>query len=217
MFNGYYEWRLEGPGQKRPFEVTLHVKIDTCRVEVTFVNDPGLVYRAHEETWVPGNELCPHPIEWTENHDHCEVWVRSEEGSLDIVLGSGTNYTIIVEGDDADANVIAGANAHIGNVAIYVSGNIDFQMTGATSIADSITIALETGVSVDVDVTLPPGIGGSFDFGYRMFSYTEGINVTTRGTWSTDRPYVTSDYDTSDTTVTIAVACECGDIVADLA
>ncbi|MHA2020754.1 MAG: hypothetical protein ACW98J_09090 [Candidatus Thorarchaeota archaeon] len=197
-----------------PDSVILDINMPAGAIEITFTDDPALLYDIHMEVnQLTINQYGDPTVTFSAN----EIDLTYEAASATIVLGSGTNYTIDIDCSAASVSVIAGANAHIGDVSISASaGSIDFQMTSAVSIYDNITIDFEAEAgSIDADVTLPSGFGGSFDGATSVGTVT----VTPSGSWSevSGNNYETSDYATAESTVTITAETTVGSITADLA
>jgi hypothetical protein len=197
-----------------PASVTLDVNLPAGAIEIAFTDDATLLYDIHMEV---SRQILDQYGDPTVTFSANEIDLTYAAGSVIIFLGSGTNYTFDIHSSAASVSVIAGANACIGNVTIGASaGSIDFQMTSDVRIYGNITILLETPAgSIDVDVTLPSGFGGSFDGAADVGSVT----VTSSGSWfqMSGNNYETTDFATADSTVTITAGTTAGSITADLA
>ncbi len=197
-----------------PDSVTLDINLPAGAIEVAFIDNASLLYDIHIETNRQTVNLYGDP---TVSFSANEIDLTYEAGSVTVVLGSGTNYTLDIDCSASSVDVMAGANAHIGDVLISTdAGAIDFQMTSTVSIYDNITIDLVADAgNIDVDVTLPSGIGGSFDATTDIGTVT----VTPSGSWSQvwDNNHETSDYTTAALAVTITAETTVGAISADLA
>jgi predicted membrane protein len=88
--------------------------------------------------------------------------------------------------------------------------------TNAAVISNDINVNLQvTTGGITTNVTLPAGVGGSFDASARL----GGVTVSPHGTWAqtSGHHYQTPDYGTAENAVTITAETAIGGITADLA
>jgi len=190
--------------------VTLDVDLTTGGINVIFVDNASLLYDIDISVQNTTLEVDGAPtVTFLSN----TIGLDYTAAGVNITLGSGVNYTIIIHTTTGGVALEFGEGAHVGNVTISVTtGGIALEMTDDVVLMGSPTFDLQTttgGISIDVD--LPSGIGGSIECAVT----TGGVDITATGwTQITSNHYETSDYDTASQTLTVVAETTTGGINA---
>lgn len=131
--------------------VYLDVDLEAGAVTIAFVDNATLLYDINID--VQNSTLASDgaPIVTFESNT---IRIDYTGAGVEILLGSGVNYTIDVKTGAGGIDAIFGTGAHIGDVSLEVTtGGIDFTLTNETIIMGNATIDLTTSVGA-IDVTL---------------------------------------------------------------
>ena len=192
--------------------VNLDVDVTTGAVNIDFEDNATLLYRidvgASNRTV---QEIGAPTVTFFAN----TISFDYTTSAVNITLGSGVNYTLDVTTDTGavDCDVIQGA--HIGDVTITTgTGVIDFFMGSGAVVIGSPDFNFETTTgSVELNIALPTGIGGSIEASVG----TGSVEIDAPG-WTeiTSSHYESSDYDTASQKVTVVVQTGTGAVDAHI-
>ncbi|MHA2041871.1 MAG: hypothetical protein ACW975_08410 [Candidatus Thorarchaeota archaeon] len=192
--------------------VNLDVDVTTGVVNIDFEDNATLLYRidvgASNRTV---QEIGAPTVTFVAN----TITFDYTTSAVNVTLGSGVNYTLDVTTDTGtvDCDVIQGA--HIGDVTITTgTGDIDLFMGSGVVVIGSPDFNFETTTgTIDLNIVLPSGIGGSIEAAVG----TGSVDIDAPG-WTeiTSNHYESSDYDTASQTVTVVVQTGTGVVDAHI-
>ncbi len=195
-----------------PATVTLNIDIDTGGVQVLFIDDPELVYNI--SIWVPNATLEEHG-DPTVGYASDTITVDYPVAGVNVTLGSGTTYVMGLATTTGGVEVILSSHANVGDIDIDVTtGGIHFVMTSGVNITGDLSFDFSTATGgIDIDVSIPTNVGGSF-----AGTVTTGsVDVTPVGwTLISQNHYETPNYNTASNTITIVTSTTTGGIDATL-
>ncbi len=197
-----------------PNSTVLDINLGGGAVQISFQANPSLLYAmlidvAHFTLQQYG---IPEPT-----YSNGEVDLTYPGASVEIVLGSGTNYSINVETAAGFIGLNIGSGAHIdGDILLQTTAaSIDFDLTTSAVINSNISVQLQTTTgNVNADVSLPAEIGGRFIATETLTNY---VNIET-SSWDqiSANEYETPDFSAASRTVSIAAINTVGNIEARL-
>jgi hypothetical protein len=192
--------------------VTLAVDLTTGSVNIDFEDNTTLLYRI--DVGVSNRtvqEIGAPTVTFFANI----IALDYTTSAVNVTLGSGVNYTldITTETGSVDCDVTLGA--HIGEVTFTTgTGNIDFFMGNGVTVLGSPDFSFETTTgTIDLNIVLPTGIGGSIEAAVG----TGSVDIDAPG-WTeiTSRHFESADYDTASQTVTVVVETGTGTVDAHI-
>lgn len=186
-------------------------------VTVTFTDDPTLMYSIDVTLYVPG---ITYTFEYEERSDYLAVDLiaTGRVESIDVVLGTGSSYEILVRnGVNIDATVAFGNNAVLGaREFIYTcTGSFHFSFDENVNFTDggllaTVGIAGLAPDSLYLNIDIPDGMDGRIDFGPDPVTFTqlagwhhEGFGIYATASWPFENPG-------------LRIAVDCGSCLADL-
>lgn len=154
-----------------PVDETKYVYFETnvvANISVTFIDDPLLMYSVDVIQNTPGSQ---HYITHSEHEDHLNVYLMPMEDapalqSVNIVLGTGTYYEIIIYGANINVSVVFdnGAVLQGQEFVMSASGSLSFELTEDVSFLNNgLEVTVQTHVDVALVVDLPPGLNGRLE------------------------------------------------------
>ena len=215
--NSWFNWNLASTDFSFDAEVgattgtvTLDIDLSTGGVSITFVDNATLLYDIELEVQNTTLEIDGNPsVTFTSN----TIGLDYTTAGVNIILGSGVNYTFDVNVATGGIDVDLVDGAHVGDVALAtVTGGVSLVMTDDVVLIGNATFDLDaTTGSVNVNVDVPTGIGGSVECAV----VTGGVDITAAGwTQITSNHYESSDYDTASQTLTVFIETITGGITA---
>lgn len=215
--NSWFNWNLASTDFSFDAEVgattgtvTLDIDLSTGGVSITFVDNATLLYDIELEVQNTTLEIDGNPsVTFTSN----TIGLDYTTAGVNIILGSGVNYTFDVNVATGGIDVDLVDGAHVGDVALAtVTGGVSLVMTDDVVLIGNATFDLDaTTGSVSVNVDVPTGIGGSVECAV----VTGGVDITAAGwTQITSNHYESSDYDTASQTLTVFIETITGGITA---
>lgn len=190
--------------------VTLDIDVTTGGISITFVDNESLLYDITVEVQNTTLEIEGDPtVTFASN----TIGLAYPTAGVEIILGSGVNYTIDVDVTTGGLSLVMGAGAHVGDVSLdATTGGISLQMTDDAVLMGNATFDLDTTTGgIDLTVDYPTGVGGSIECAVGV----GGVDITATGwTMITSNHYETSDYGTASQTLTIIAETTTGGIDA---
>jgi len=190
--------------------VTLDIDVTTGGVSITFVDNESLLYDITVEVQNTTLETEGDPtVTFVSN----TIGLVYPTAGVEIILGSGVNYTIDIDVTTGGVSIILDNGAHVGDVSIdTTTGGIALKMTDDAVLIGNATFDLDTTTGgIDITVDYPTGVGGSIECAV----VTGGVDITATGwTQITSSHYESSDYNTTSQTLTIIAETTTGGIDA---
>jgi hypothetical protein len=190
--------------------VTLDVDLTTGGINVIFVDNATLLYDIAIRVQNTTLEQDGAPtVTFVSNI----IGLDYTTAGVNITLGSGVNYTLVIHTTTGGVTINLSDGAHIGDVTVSVTtGGISLEMTDDVMLIGSPTFDFTTTTGgISIDVTLPAGIGASMEGAVT----TGGVDITATGwTMITSNHYKTTDYDTASQTLTVIAEATTGGIDA---
>jgi hypothetical protein len=157
----HYEQAYPVDGTK-PVQINLELR--NTNISVTFVDDTTLMYRVDVTQYSAGSHHHAYFREWDAPNNYYVFTLDSltDEGAKEvtIVLGTATNYTMEIDGNNIDASVVFDNGAVLEGQECVVSGSgsFHFELTEDVSFSGSALIDL------DLNIDLPSGLNGRLEF-----------------------------------------------------
>lgn len=169
----------------------VYLEIDTIdtNITITFVDDPRLMYSVDVVQYEPGDH---HNARYQELETVIDFSIErpSRAKSIDVVLGTGTYYDIILSGTNFNVSVVYDNGALLEGQECIVSGtgSLYFELTEDVDFSDmGLEVSVSTHVDVDLVVDLPTGLNGRLDTrGATLGTNTaSGWSIIAADTWGT--------------------------------
>ncbi|MHA1216927.1 MAG: hypothetical protein ACTSPX_06370 [Candidatus Thorarchaeota archaeon] len=144
-----------------PSNVDLVIKLSTGRVNISFVNDPTLVYDIAVR--VPNVSLAQHndpSVIYADGH----VRLDYEVGEITVLLGNASAYSMTLDVATGSVEISLGSHSHFHDVTVNVAtGEVAVEMTSDATVVGnaSVLLSVATG-SINVTLAAPPEVGIRF-------------------------------------------------------
>lgn len=192
--------------------VDLDIDIGVGSINLEFEDNASLLYRIHMD--VPNRTHQQHgdpTVTFTSN----DLVLNYEVAGVNITLGSALNYTLDLYSGTGSIAAALKNGTHVGNIALRTgTGSVALASTSDVDLVGSPDWSLQTSTgSIDVILTLPQGVEGSFE----ASTGTGSVDILAPG-WSAVTPshYETSGYDTASKKLTITAVTGTGSVDAIL-
>ncbi|MHA1927760.1 MAG: hypothetical protein ACTSV2_04165 [Candidatus Thorarchaeota archaeon] len=162
-------------GEVYRFSIWMEDLLD-CTLNVSFIDDPELLYRMDVELYEPHSASSAFDLTISDYGDTYRIFQVSFEGkirikTLQLVLGSGVPYEILVTGLDVNATIVYGNNAVGSDASLFYSatGSIVNLIFTEDMVFSETGMEIKCGVDSRPDyiylyVELPDGVNGVAGF-----------------------------------------------------
>ena len=193
--------------------------LEDTNVTVAFTDDPALMYSIDVTLYEPG---LTYTFEYEEKRYHLAITLIASGRikSINVVLGTGTPYKILIRmGDNIDTTITYDSGAvidYLDDAFVYsCTGTLDFNFCENVNFsAGGLDVAIgyvpDQPDPLYLDIDLPDGMDGRIDFGPDPVTFTqlagwhhEGFGIYATASWPFENPGL-------DMTV------DCGNCLADL-
>ena len=149
-------------------KVSILLDVRNTNVSVTFIDNPELMYSVDVVQYTAGDHHHSYYQEWgaPENSFDYHVDSLTDEGikEINVVLGTGTYYSIFIEGTNNNASVVFDNGAVLSGQEILMSavqGDFYFELNEDVSFTGTgLLVSSVTGVNLVLDIDLPTGLNG---------------------------------------------------------
>ncbi|MFX1367294.1 MAG: hypothetical protein ACFFAY_01665 [Promethearchaeota archaeon] len=188
--------------------VTLDVDLTGGTLNLEFDENATLLYRIDVAT---SNQTVQQEGAPTVGFTANRIALNYPAGAVNVTLGSGVAYKLEITAAGGSITCALTSGANVSDVAVETAGGfIDFSMTNDVVIIGSPDFTFETTLgAIEVDISLPDGVGGSVEGAAGWGS----VNIDAPG-WTevTANRYESPDYDSATQIVTLTAQTDSGSI-----